>query len=290
LAIIETEFPVQLYDPDAPAPPAGVHSALVMVTPKLANIWLKHNTANRNQRNRHVARLARDMIRDAWMFTGEPIIFDREGVLRNGQHRLTALTLAKTTIPMCVVWGVEPTVQDVLDSGAARSLVDTLRARDEKNVAALAAAIRLCWHLESGLLPFSTIQASRAELLQWLEVNPGITASVTLMAPMAHLPLGFVLSAAAAWHYSASRELPEEADRFQFLLRTGENLAKGHPVYAFDRWLGHRESLPGRRRAEEYLATVIKAFNAFVEGRPMRLVSWRPGVEGFPKLVRRAPA
>lgn len=99
---------------------------VIDVTPKLAAEWLERNDRNRKIRTHWVDALARDMREGNWMFNAEPVRFDRNGTLLDGQHRLHAVIRSKLTQRFLVVRDLEPETQRVTDIGRARSLGDQL--------------------------------------------------------------------------------------------------------------------------------------------------------------------
>lgn len=104
-----------------------VTSGVERVTPELALEWLVDASENRRLRKGIVTRYARDMQEGRWYLTGEPVIFDRDGVLRDGQHRLNAVLEADVTVDLFVVRGVEPEAQRAMDRGIRRTAGDQIR-------------------------------------------------------------------------------------------------------------------------------------------------------------------
>lgn len=98
-------------------------TAIVEVTPKLAREWLKANTENRPLRPSHVETLRASFERGEYVMTHQGVAFDDDGVLLDGQHRLTAISLLPDyfTFPMLVTRG--------LDRGAAFPVVDAVQAK-----------------------------------------------------------------------------------------------------------------------------------------------------------------
>ena len=96
-----------------------LHYEEILVTPQIAKYYLTKNKVNRNLSNAVVARYARDMSAGAWDMTGEPISFDTDGNLSNGQHRINAIIMADTAILMSVIHGVDLGAN--IDSGNART-------------------------------------------------------------------------------------------------------------------------------------------------------------------------
>lgn len=99
----------------------------VLVTPELAREWLKHNIGNRKLRKALVRRYALIMKRGNWMLTPEGIIFDSNGDLIQGQHRLSAVSETEAPVWMMVWTNVDPEVFKALDRGAPRSYADALK-------------------------------------------------------------------------------------------------------------------------------------------------------------------
>lgn len=103
---------------------------IVAVTPRMARDWLKSNTANRPIRPSHVETLRASFERGEYAPTHQGIAFDDKGVLIDGQHRLTAISMMAdaATFMMLVTRGLDrPTAFPVIDATQAkRSTGDVL--------------------------------------------------------------------------------------------------------------------------------------------------------------------
>lgn len=110
------------------------------ITKPTALEMLKHNDANPRKRVNwnHVKAIAADMKAERWMLNGEPIVFDADGNLKDGQHRLQAIVMADVSVSMLVVRGVDPNV-DLFDFGLKRKLGQTMGVSN--NVETLARVI-----------------------------------------------------------------------------------------------------------------------------------------------------
>lgn len=115
---------------------------IIDVTPAMAKAWLAKNPNNRNIRQPVVTSYARDILAGNWMLNGETIKFDTAGRLIDGQHRLSAVIVADTTVGMVVIRGVDADVMDTVDVGAKRTYADALRLQGEDNTTTLAAVVR----------------------------------------------------------------------------------------------------------------------------------------------------
>jgi hypothetical protein len=103
------------------------HSSLMTITPEMAQNWLDNsNNHNRPLSMAYCERLARDMREGNWKTTHEGIAFSSHGRLLDGQHRLTAITLAKVSVTMFVWFDVPPESLMAINNGRPRNLVDLL--------------------------------------------------------------------------------------------------------------------------------------------------------------------
>lgn len=80
--------------------PAKLEIEEIDIEPHLAESWLTKNVKNRNLTDRIAKKYARDMASGKWKTTGDPIRFDVDGNLIDGQHRLQACVLAGGRIPI----------------------------------------------------------------------------------------------------------------------------------------------------------------------------------------------
>ena len=62
-----------------------------------------------------------------WYINNNSILFDANGNLIDGHHRLYAVVVSECTVEMGVIRGADPDSRDTIDSGAARELADHLR-------------------------------------------------------------------------------------------------------------------------------------------------------------------
>ena len=110
------------------------------ITPAMAEEYLRHNERNpRKSANRkQVESYARDMAAGKWFINGEPIVFDANGDLKNGQHRLMAIIKANVPVEMYVLRGVDPRIT-TFDYGMPRRMSQELGV--SRNVEVLANVI-----------------------------------------------------------------------------------------------------------------------------------------------------
>jgi len=98
------------------------------VTPETAAYYLTRNRNPRTLRPSWVAELADMMRRGLFHETPDGLAFDREGYMRNGQHRCAAIVESGRTQVMTVTVGLADVQVAALDQGLKRSMRDVLQA------------------------------------------------------------------------------------------------------------------------------------------------------------------
>lgn len=256
--------------------PDGVRYEMVTVTPALAEKWLEQNTHNRRLKNKVYA-YARDMEAGNWRQNGETVKFAADGTLLDGQHRLHAIGLSKVTVELLVVTGLERRAQETVDDGAKRTLSDALTLRGESNTSILAAVTRRAYMWTQGLYRNTgAATPTNTECLTFLGDNERIRESATLAASVAK-PAKLPASVIGLTHWVFSGIDAADAAWFFEHLASGANLEKFHPVWMLRQRADSMDKEPGRVPEDMLLALVIKAWNAYRDGREMKLLQFRPG-------------
>lgn len=113
-----------------------------LITPDLAREYLQKNIVNRNISIQHVRGLMKDIINNNWVMSPQGISFNDEGILIDGQHRLSAVIMANKPITSLVFFDVPKNVFTVLDTGKRRNAGDVLSIAAVKNCNNIASGIR----------------------------------------------------------------------------------------------------------------------------------------------------
>lgn len=266
--------------------PVGLKVRLQAISPKLAEKMLEADMNDRTLRKGRVVSYAQQMQRGEWAPGGDAaIIFDRDGALMNGQHRLAAVILSGTTQVFIVLSGVEPKARDVMDRGLSRMLSDvlTMPPRSEHDVNNLAAALRWIHRLNyieavGGRSPhYGQVEhrPSVPELLSILDEHPDIRDSLKKVRPtMVHLHMR---AATIAVHYRCSRLDGNDCDEFFDKLHSGANLGERDPIAVFrNQMLG--EARETRRMIDfREAALLIKTWNFWRDGNEVQVIKWNAG-------------
>lgn len=256
--------------------------------PAAAKEILNGNTHNRGLRRSVVESYARDMSEGAWQENGESIKIAGDGTLLDGQHRLNAIVESGATQRMLVVRGLPMGSQDTVDGGARRSFSDVLKLRGETDYNRLAAVTRRVAHWQRGerrAVRSPAGPATNTELLRILDEAPSIRASAEIAGEVRrHIPVH--ASVAGLTHYLFAQVNPEDCDYFFQRLIDGANLDADHPVAVLRRTV--IEHMSGKHKLPEHvmLAYVIKAWNAYRDGRTISQLRFRAGgknPEDFPE-------
>lgn len=243
------------------------------ITPSLAKTWLRKNTNNRHVDGKAVTRIADDIARGRWVDNGQSIVFDTDGVLRDGQHRLHAVIEAGIPVRSVVVTGVSKDSMSTIDCGKSRTFADVCMINGEANANTLAAVAKIAWLYASGKV-FARIRPTNSEMEVFLDENPDLRDSAAVGQSLSRVGWGSILGAA---HWVFNRQNPSKAEVFFEGLRTGSDLGSRSPVLHLRNRLletkvdKHKTLLSG---AQIYLT--FKAWSYFVEGKPMRCLKLPP--------------
>jgi len=273
----------------------GISLAIETITPVMAQAWLDRGGTNRKPSERAIQKLMWAIQLGEWDMTGETIKLDKDGKVRDGQHRLHAVIRAGIPVDNIVVRGISESAFDKIDTGKSRSMADVLSIHGHNQTVAKATAARGLMLIEQigrittggsrlGTIPMPSNAAGLAYIESHPEVNEGIR-----LADKVRVVGGFVggtglwaIPLAMFWRLS-----PEQTEVFVESLVVGEMLERGSPI------LRLRNSYQGRSRdwhahgeaRERLVAIVIKAWNFWRRDETVQQISWHNtgrGAEKFP--------
>ena len=162
-----------------------------LLTPELAQEYLSRNyEGNREIRPTVYLKYVDDIKNGRWfqnddLLEYDPILFNKDGKMINGQHRCTAVEVAGKPIYVCVKENVSNEVYDYLDGGERRRTSDFMNGlTDKKNLAALAKAACAIEYgslslrsAVSGKLKYQgkySVEPSRSMVLEKLETDADV--------------------------------------------------------------------------------------------------------------------
>lgn len=241
------------------------------VTPELAEEWLGKNTKNRRTKQAKIGQFVRSMERGEWRMTGEAIKFDVFGNLLDGQNRLTALIESGKTIRFCVMRGLLPEAQDVMDTGAARTVGDQLTIHGHTNATTLGAAASILVLWSTGRINEATARnksASHAEVIEFVRAHP-LLADATAEANRYKNIIKCRPAAVAACYYLMVELDADDASEFLHRVADGANLPIGSPILALRNKLQALADENTRVPLPVYCSLILRAWNAWRAGTEM---------------------
>lgn len=258
---------------DSAEAPATITARLETITPERAEALLGGNKLNRRVSGSVIGKYARDMAAGRWHLNGQTIKLSKSGKLLDGQHRLEAAKKAKRSFQAIVVEGLSEDSFSTLDIGHRRSVSDILRERGETHTIILASSLRWLWMIRNELVLAANSSPTNGELLLLLDENPGMRDSLRHVFAIRDIMGNGI---AGALHYTFASLDPTTADEFFLRLMDGVRLSETSPIYHLrERLLRTRSARRVRLAEAERVALTIKAWNAFRQDRPMRLLAWR---------------
>lgn len=268
--------------------------SIEMITPDMAQAWLERGGSNRKPSERAILKLVHAIQTGEWDLTGETIKLDKDGRVRDGQHRLNAIIRSGMSIPCIVVRGVKESAFDKIDTGKSRSMADVLSIHGHENAKALATASRGLLLIESygrynvggarlGYLP----SASNAQGLAYIEAHPEVHHALHLADKIRKE--GQFVGGTGLWAIVLTmfwRISQEQTKVFVDRMIEGASLEPGSPILRLrNMYRGGRVWASNTDNRERLMATVIKGWNAWRNDQLVQGLSWHDsgrGAEKFP--------
>lgn len=256
---------------------------IVSLTPEMAGEFLALNINNRPKKPLKIAQYARDIAHGSWRLTGEAIKFDINGRLIDGQNRCYATIEADRPIDVLVVRGLQPEVQEVLDSNAVRSGRDALAMRGFENPKDLAATVLVHDLWSRGVYEHCMSQTpgserpTNAETVTYVEAHPNLEVSLRLITPVKRrLPVA--VGALATAHLATTLIDAEAAADFFGRIADLRTDGRGDPVATLLKRVQDMAVDRSRKYPSTALYLVFRAWNAFHAGES--LMKFQFGSEG----------
>jgi hypothetical protein len=220
----------------------------------------------------------------AWQLNGEPLIFSTENRLLDGQNRMAALVQAGVSLRFLVVRGIAISAQPTLGLALTRNAADILASNQETNVYTLASALRLLWGHEHQCVMTPRRSFATQDTLEILTRYPGLPSSLSWGSSTRKL---LPIAAGASFHYLAHQRDPSTAKHVFQWLKTGTDLAAGHPIHDLREKLIGAKSRTPKTKTWTYLYWCVLCWNALRTGKTAPQLAWQPMLEPsrFPQVV-----
>lgn len=266
--------------------PVGIRHETLVVTPELAAEWLaKPSARQRSVARNTVAKYSRAMTEGRWHEpTTDPIAFTEDGLLLNGQHRLTAVVKSGVSLEMLVAYDVPAILFDVIDTGRARTASQFVGQPYANELAATARL--LLWYDERRLAdPTKVAQPTGSgamsfdndEILAVIEGEASATlAEAVREGKNAYRWCGIPTSVHAAVLVIARREGADSGrlDGWLYGITEGIGLELDDPRRRLRQRLTDHNSKHLRRSIPAVWMLTVRAFNAYMQGRPVKTLKY----------------
>lgn len=239
------------------------------ITPELAEYFLtSFNSRNRPISKANVKDLKQKIEDGSYRLNGEPLIFDWDGILTNGQHTLQACLESGKTIQKYVIIGLDPDTFSSLDGGKTRKLDDVLSVHGEDHAKELAIALRLVHIMVNRKKVRNMGKFHHDAALKELESHPDLKDSVAFILEL-ETPCSYVMSPgyAAALHYLMMGACEDDSEHIvveQFWKDVVEmdNVSKNNPAARLNkRLIAHKQQAEGKHLSRDQIVEhVIKAW------------------------------
>jgi len=270
---------------------SAIKSYQKKITPAEAQEYLSNlnHEHNRKISIQHVSFLLGEMEDGNWIVTGDPIQFNRDGELINGQHRLTALVKYGKPLEMFIAKNVPNEAFKVLDTGRTRTGGDTLRIAGHKAAYTMASACRTILLYRSGRFDLRAGRnkgISNTQILAFADENKKQLENIIHEAYHVYQKFGFASSPSmlAALLYFFKKKDSQRTEEFFMKYSTGAELSIQSPIRLLREELMKNKA--GRRslyNERDVLALHILAWNAFKEGKKITKLVLEKDYE-FPKI------
>lgn len=264
----------------------------VLMTPEMASGILANNKRNRNFREAKSEVIAADIRAGRWMLTPQTISIASNGILLDGQHRLTAIIRSGMAVPVMLATDCPPECFAAIDTGDSRTPGDLLKIEGASNYNYIGAIIRVVYfynNYPNNVWNHNLGALSKQQLLEIYKSDPAGWASAAKQAS-ANPKTAFlnVTAVGALLYLYSSAKAPRQDDAIAIndylrLYRTGEMLSNGDPILAFRNWQVANHKIAYVKKPQTQLACHIKAYKYWRDGAQLKCFKV-PQVPPMPQL------
>lgn len=228
---------------------------------------------NRSVTLPQVEKYARDMTEGRWLWTGAPIQIDPDGYVRNGQHRLLAVVLSRTTQDFVVVRNVDPAAQLVMDIGRPRSVSAQMQLQGVSNAPVMTAVANTLLRWRAGKVMQSSYIPSVIEVQELIaKENDALGDASTFINKTRYAMKSMPHAALGATYVEATHLDVQARDEFFDSFLTGADLTVDSPILTLRRKLTTQVSRDLRVRRAGKLYLIVHAWNLWRKNEPSRLL------------------
>lgn len=252
------------------------------IDPALAKSYLAKipPEAARNTDPEAIAQYAAAMKSGAWVMNAQPIIFDTDGRLIDGQHRLRAAIEADASFKTLVARNVRADTLHTIDQHRRRTYHGVLEARGIRHASLIVRLMGKLIRIENGIFGLAGNQIPWARYDRVLEANEELAEAARIAEHYRSLPLAAVPRALLVFMALRAGK-SDEARAFLGEMVAADDVDDASTVSpVINTILIQLESARARADLDldQSAAQLILAFNDYVVGeRRRRVYQWTPG-------------
>jgi hypothetical protein len=256
--------------------PSQIKTSVENITPEMASQILQVNLPNQRSASPvTINAYANDMRLGKWQLNGEPIIFDDDGHLIDGQHRLRALIKSGVALDFVVVRGASSSSFHTIDRGRVRTNGNMFQIAGVPSGNIIAAIVNAYWlykrATKSGGALATNIRPHSGELLDLYNSHPdsfmvAVKCRQLCKTLIPSPPIGMAASAALIDRNHSEDSVIE----FWSQVSKGEGLFKGDPAFMLRERLMENKSSTHKMPMNFISEISIRAWNAFIQGKKLR--------------------
>ena len=266
-----------------------IKTGVELITPEIAREYLKANTANRPMSNAHIERIAQQMAKGQFILNGESIIFSDEGVLMQGQHRLAACIKSNTSFQTVVVRGIPYNAFFTLDSGRARSISDVFAIQGTPDYSKMSSIVNSYIRLHTGVNSYTgresmkNLMSTKKDIFDVYQSHIELFTEIKLFSNRCYDKLRLLkmaeIGGIMAYLIIDLKHPQDFVESFFTMLFFNSNVNNEAVNILRTKLINDLAS--ERRMTPKYkLSIIIKCWNAYVENKEIKVLSYNEGKEG----------
>lgn len=254
----------------------GVTFEIVNLTPELAREFLERLPERQRQLSQpSVDQYASDMLEGEWFFLGDPIRFNIEGDLIDGQHRCNSVIESGRSEVMLVIRGLVSDAIRNIDNGRKRNFADDLRIEGYPNHTQLSAIVTRVWHWQHGNFGYKGVpmvqnavyantSPTRAQLWATFSEHPELIEVTTHAGRVYRYTQNAPASVSGfVWWLLGKADVDKREQFFHELVQGSSQNSPEYPVNVLRRTLTRRMGPSEHLEGWVWIAYYLKAWNAW---------------------------
>jgi len=241
---------------------------VVTITKELANYYLSKNIDNRKVKRSTLEFYKSQMAQGKWKENGEPIIIDKNGIIKDGQHRLLAVKATGHMFKIPIITGVEPDVMDTIDTGTNRSAGDVLELNGFNDSVLMASLSKLILNGKISTRSSHHAKISNADILNFAKSKKEYLEKICNEARKINaLELIKVLSPSYCGYYLYKYGCNQQTIDFLKMITGTLREPNTATDYVFQKLAKAKEGKE-RLSSEDKIQYIEKAYEYFLKGNP----------------------